>query len=117
MEFLISVPIARFSRTTGQEPASKQGRGAVPGRGNEIVTFVSETKELIKAVAERMIVGGSTLVPFANQSGSVAAIVKRFGDGDFFGRHADTGLLVDGPDRVEFITETGWCASGEEAGP
>ena len=45
------------------------------------MTFVSETKELIKAVAERMIVGGASLVPFANQAGGVAT-AKRFGDGD-----------------------------------
>ena len=117
MEFLVAVPIARFGRSVGKELASKQGCGAVPGRGNEIVTFVSETKELIKTVAERMIVGGASLVPLANQAGGVAAIVKRFGNGDFFGRHADSGFFVHGADGVELITETGWCASSEEAGP
>ena len=74
-----------------------------------------KAEELIEATAKRMVFGGSTEVPFANQTVHVTGVCQHVGAGCFGGRQPVVGILVVGSSGVELVPEPSLISAGQQA--
>ena len=81
------------------------------------MAFVSKSEKFIKSSTKRMVCGGSSEVPLANQSIYISGHRERISQCLFRKGETVARLLVLGSDWVELMTKTGSIFSGYQAGP
>ena len=86
------------------------------GRGDKVMPFVSESEKFIEPMPERMVIGGSSQVPLANQPRRVSNIVKAFSQGFFTQRESGSGIFVACPDVIGLVPEASGNTAGKQAG-
>ena len=78
------------------------------------MALVCKPEELVKAVAERVILCRTALMPFAHQARRIPGIVQRLCNRDFLRRQSEFRFFIASPGRIEFITKACRRSAGKQ---